>query len=166
MPLYLDADAVVKRYINEGDGGTAVMDELFAAPLRWGGFTSSEWLQTEVTATFAKKVREGKLRLRKFEEAVADFRAECDAVVTWIGIEDGYILAGCEMLRKYAHAKKLHGGDALHLHTAETLWNSSGAPFVFVTCDNSFAEIVRLRGLSTYNPVSEPLSALEAIYAR
>jgi predicted nucleic acid-binding protein len=164
MPLYLDADAVVKRYVNEGDGGTAVMDALFAAPLEWGGFTSSEWMQTEVTATLAKKVREGKLRHRKFEEALADFRAECGVVVTWIGIEAGDVLGGCEMLRHYAHAKKLQGGDAVHLHTAETLWNSGGAPFALVTCDSTLTDIARLRGLPTFNPVLQPLSVLNAIY--
>ncbi|HEX2203955.1 MAG TPA: hypothetical protein VHG91_11680 [Longimicrobium sp.] len=83
MPLYLDSDAVVKRYVDEGDGATATMDEIFSTPLLWGGLSSSEWLLPEVTAALTKKFRNGDLGAGQLTSLLGDFQADARPSSLW-----------------------------------------------------------------------------------
>jgi predicted nucleic acid-binding protein len=167
MPLYLDSDAVVKRYIDEGDGGTAIMDEIFSDPASWGGLSSSEWLMPEVTSALAKKLREGDIGPRQFSALLATFQAEVGAVVTFVALEPGYVEAASGLISTYAD-HRFHAGDALHLHTAEMLNRDIGAgePFVFVTSDKRLALVAAQRGLHTFNPATQTLAILQAVFGR
>lgn len=167
MPLYLDADAVVKRYVDEGDGATAIMDEIFSDPVSWGGLSSSEWLLPEVTAALAKKFRTGEFGERQFAALRQSFRDEAGQVVTFVAVERGYAEAASGLISTYA-AKRFHAGDALHLHTAEMLSRDIGAeePFVFVTSDVGLVAVAAERGLQTFNPATQPLANLRAVFGR
>lgn len=161
MPLYLDSDVVVKRYLDEGDGATAKMDAIFSSPESWGGLSSSEWLLAEVTAALAKKFRAGEIGRRQLDGVLAAFRAEIGIVVSAVELEPGSGAAAATLIDQHATVR-FHAGDALHLHTAETLRRDLDPPepIVFVTSDLGLSGIVARRGLPTFNPVTQPLSDL------
>lgn len=163
MPLYLDADAVVRRYIDEGDGATAVMDAIFADPDAWGGLSSSEWLLPEVTAALAKKRRTGALNASRFAALLADFRAEVADLVTAIEFRGGEGARWAALIVRFARTR-FHAGDAVHLLAAEELRRTlePETPFVLVSADQGFGTVARLRGIPTFDPATQPLSDLRA----
>lgn len=165
MPLYLDACAVVKRYVDEGDGGTAVMDAIFADPSRWGGLSSSEWLLAEVTAALAKKYREAAFGGRQFLELWTEFRSDTAAVIDLVDVEPGYV-EGAALLLANSPGIRFHPGDALHLYTAEALRSelTHDVPLVFVTADGGLARVARAAGLAVFDPGAEPIEALAGLF--
>jgi predicted nucleic acid-binding protein len=167
MPLYLDSDAVVKRYVDERDGATAIMDEIYSDPAPWGGLTSSEWLLPEVTAALSKKYRQGDLKWRQFSTLLADFRAESGALLTFVTPGSGDIEAASRLIGAHARVR-FHAGDALHLHTAETLRREigTGEPLVFVTSDAGLAGVAVQLGLPMFNPLSQTLADLESLFGK
>jgi hypothetical protein len=164
MPLYLDACAVVKRYVDEGDGGTPVMDAIMGHPASWGGLLSNEWLLSEVTAALARKFRSGILTQRQYTKLLADFQREVAAVVSLVGVKPGYVDAAAALIAASANVR-LHSGDALHLHTAAMLRADLDptVPFVFVTADGGLERVAAASGLSTFNPGTQTLQELRAL---
>jgi predicted nucleic acid-binding protein len=167
MPLYLDSCAVVKRYVDEQDGATPTMDRVYADPALWGGLLSSAWLLPEVTASLAKKLRSGELTRRQFTGLMQAFRLETERVVTLSEVGAGYADAASSLLEATPEVR-FHSGDALHLYTATAIRMGIGGavPFVFVTADERLTDLVRSRGLSTFNPATEPIAALDAFFGR
>ena len=161
MPLYLDSCAVIKRYVDENDGGTTVMDQIMENPAWWGGLASSEWLRVEVVATLSKMLRSGTLKQRQFIRRYQDFTTELAAVVNLIPIEPGDTTAASALIRSDPDVR-LESGDALHLHTAEQLGQRLGGQekLVFVTSDRRLANLLSRRGIDFFDPVHHSVAGL------
>lgn len=71
---YLDASALVKRYVNEL--GSAWVRSLLASPQADLLFTSRMTI-IEVTSAFARRLREGSLTSTEFVTAENAFRSDC-----------------------------------------------------------------------------------------
>jgi predicted nucleic acid-binding protein len=168
MPLFLDACALAKRYIPEGQS-TRRMQEITGRFDRWGGFVVSSLIEPEVISAFAKHARaqapHAEHHYRKHSRVVDAFRRDLSLpVFTIIPVTDEEVEAAADLLR--AHPEYAIGAaDAIHLATALALLaqGQSNAPLVFVTADKGLAAAAREKGLTVFNPLYEGPEDLEKI---
>lgn len=168
MPLFLDACALAKRYIPEGES-TRRMQQITGRFDRWGGFVVSSMIEPEVISAFAKHARAQTLHqkhhYRKHPRVVDAFRRDLSgANVTIIPVTDEEVEAAADLLR--AHPEYAIGAaDAIHLATALSLLAQAhaGTPLVFVTADRGLAAAAREKGLTVFNPLYQGPDELEEL---
>jgi predicted nucleic acid-binding protein len=163
--VYLDACALVKHYIDEGDGGSAVMDGLIANADKWGGLFSSELLIPEVASAFAKKFRSKVIDGRELRRLLRTFRFDAIGGITLIGIAPNTMAEASVMLESVADVR-CHAGDAIHLYTAETLKFNGSEPLAIATADNGLIAAATRRGLWTFDPRVQSLADLNDFFGR
>ena len=162
--LYLDASAVVKRYVDEGDDGTATIEALVAGAREWGGLVSSEWLVLEVTSALARKVRGAKITEDEFHETLERFRADLDAF-SLLAVEEGQPVRAANLLATARGLDRFHAGDAIHLHTALQLSEAlNGDRIVLITTDEGFKVVARHHGMPVLDPRTERLDDLARLF--
>ncbi|HET6765108.1 MAG TPA: type II toxin-antitoxin system VapC family toxin [Longimicrobiaceae bacterium] len=163
--LYLDASALVKRYVDEGDGGTPFIDAVMEEPQRWGGLVSSEWLLLEVTSALTRKLRSGRLDASTYAYLLRRFRNDAEGLGL-IEVGSEVIRAAAGMMEAVRGVERFHSGDAIHLYTAQQL--SSGVPehdaFLFVTTDVGLMRTAQAIGMQAVDPRTQPVAHLEAIF--
>lgn len=108
---YLDASALVKRYVRES--GSSVVDSLFvgATPI-----ATSRVAHTEVFSALARRCREGDLSERRYSVAARQFDTEWNALVRVDVTEDLLVDA-----RRLLERHPLRGFDAIHVASAISL---------------------------------------------
>jgi len=137
--IYLDASALVKRYVEEA--GTEEVQRLLvgAAVLGTAAIT-----QVEVAAALAKAVRMGVLDGESASEALAAFRGDWRSFerlqVTEIVISRAAELAWERSLRAY---------DATHL-AAALIWQELGESVTMATFDRELWEAANASGLEVW----------------
>src|ERR1700745_4352639 len=156
MPLFLDACALAKRYLQEGRS-TSRMKEITGRPKRWGGLVVSSFVEIEVVSAIAKAAREygnpmeRPQKLKGVPETVdrflRDYRSGAFVVVDQT---NEIVRHGIGTLRNEPH-HEIGAADALHLATALDAATRSADPFVFVTADRGLYEAAREHGLAVYN---------------
>jgi predicted nucleic acid-binding protein len=166
MPLYLDACAFAKRYLDEGVS-TERMREITGRFNDWGGFVVSSFVEPEVISALAKHARtasSGILRarfVRAYSEVVTAFRKDLGTgPVSVVPLSEALVAEAARLLE--AHPEYTIGsGDAVHLATAKSLRPTLRTSLIFVTADSGLEKAAKAEGLTTMNPMNEGLERLE-----
>jgi predicted nucleic acid-binding protein len=146
---YLDASALVKRYLNEP--GSVWVRTLLAPPQSDLLFTSRMTI-IEVTSAFARRVREGSLTTTEFAAAENAFRSDClhDYQIMPPTVE--VVDLSCSLLKRHP----LRAYDATHLASAlsaQKFLLMEGQPaLVFLSADDRLTNAAGVEGLATDNP--------------
>ncbi len=169
--LFLDACALVKRYLHEGISSQR-MKEVTGRPVRWGGLVVSEFVEIEVVSGIAKSAREYRNPLGRGEalrlvpKTVDEFqRAFRSGAFTIVHADEALVQAGIAELRRNPQ-HEIGAGDAIHLATALGIVRDTGAPLVFATADQGLYTAARCHGLRVFNPNYEGARELEALLDR
>lgn len=140
MILYLDASALVKRYVAEA--GSADVARLIAIADIAGTAVIS---RAEVSAALAKAARMGLLSRPEAEAALQAFRTQWPDLVRLQLTE--VVLAQADAL---AWEHGLRGYDAVHLATARFWQASLGEPVTLATFDRQLWQASADAGLVTW----------------
>ncbi|HYW07264.1 MAG TPA: type II toxin-antitoxin system VapC family toxin [Longimicrobium sp.] len=165
--LYLDACAVVKRYVDEHDGATAIMEEIMMDAAPWGGLIASEWLVLEVTSTLAKKLRTAQISERAYRALLRRFRTDAEAI-DLIPVDSTTVDSATRLMEQAGTERSLHSGDAVHLYTAIQVRDAVGAPdtLVVVSADKGLNGVATSHGLVVFDPRLHSIADLEALFGR
>lgn len=171
MPLFLDACALAKRYMHEGESSRR-MQRITGRFDRWGGFVVSSLIEPEVISAFGKYARAQAPHeahfYRRHPRVVDAFRRDLShPAFTILPVTDEKVEAAADLLR--AHPEySIGAADAIHLVTAQGALANGGParPLVFVTADRGLAAAARDRGLTVFNPLHQAPEDLEAIAGR
>lgn len=171
MALFLDACALAKRYINEGESSRR-MRQITGRFDRWGGFVVSSLIEPEMISAFGKYARakapQEKYYFSRHPQVVDSFRRDLSlAAFTIIRVTDEEVESAADLLR--AHPEyRIGAADAIHLATALAVLrqNSPETPLVFVTADNGLAEAARQSGLAVFNPLHQAPEELEKLHGQ
>lgn len=150
---YLDASALVKRYVNE-EGS----DWLWAiiSPARSQLLFTSRMTIVEVISAFARRFRDGSLTLEEFASARDVFRGDCLAEYqimppTIAVVDSASVLLEHHLLRAY---------DAIHLATAlgaqQFLADQNYPALTFLSADDRLNQAATAEGLAVDNPNAHP----------
>lgn len=146
---YLDASAVVKRYVNEV--GSAWMRAISAPALSPILFTSRMTV-AEVISAFARRLRDGSLTTAEFSLARDTFRSDCAKEYQIMPPTVAVIDLTCTLLERYP----LRAYDATHLATAlvaQRFLASQGYPaLIFLSADERLIRAANVEGFITDNP--------------
>ncbi len=142
--VYLDASALVKRYVAEP--GTEAVQALLAQVAVTGTATIT---QVEVTAALAKAVRTGVLPRDEAAAALDVFRTEWRTLERLQVMEP--VLARASVL---AWEKGLRGYDATHLAAALIWQEMLGEPVMMATFDRQLWEAARTTKLLVWPDTS------------
>jgi predicted nucleic acid-binding protein len=144
--VYLDASALVKRYVAEA-GSPEVGDLITSAAVVGTAVIS----RTEVSAALAKAVWVGVLRQEEGEAALQVFRAEWPNLARLQLIE---VIAAQADVLAWTHG--LRGYEAVHLATARFWQDSLGEPVTVATFDQELWEAGEPAGLATWPAALDP----------
>jgi len=125
MILYLDASALVKRFVAEP--GTEAVNELISRAEVMG---TSLVCRAEVAAAFAKAIRTGTLTPAGAAAALQEFRNEWPHLIR-LQITDRLVAQADNM----AWSHGLRGYDAVHLAAAMAWQDAFGMPVTLATFD-------------------------------
>ena len=140
MIFYLDASALVKRYIDEV--GTRQVNQLFAEPAAIG---TSLITHAEVTAALSKAIRMSLLPREEAYVALRVFRVQWPSLMRLQVTEGAVSQAGT-----LAWEHGLRGFDAIHLATAFLWQESAQAPVTFATFDRHLWRAAQAAGLEVW----------------
>jgi uncharacterized protein len=156
--LYLDASALIKRYVQED--GTAEMETKLQSEESAGRpvFTSALTF-AEIHAALARRTRDKSLSVREFNAARKQFEADWVIGLSSVNL-DSHILLFIPSIVKSFYLK---GADAVHLATA--LWlrdfskltsklSSKGAGIVFAASDKQLLRAAKLSRMDIFDPQS------------
>ena len=163
--LYVDACAVVKRYVDEDDTDTAALNSVFTDAERWGGLVSSEWLILEVASALARKMRTSKMSAADFQRVMKKWRLDSQAV-NLIAIESEHLRAAAALLETVPPVERFHAGDAIHLYTALQIKSDIGGAdrLVLVTTDHGFKSTATVHGLDVHDPSADDVERLSEFF--
>jgi len=137
MILYLDASALVKRYIAE-PGASEVAEAIATAEVVGTSLIS----RAETAAALAKAVRVGTLTRQEASSALQVFRSEWPSLVRVQAIE--MLVARADEL---AWELGLRGYDAVHLASALLWQDGIGERVTVATFDRQLWEAAEQRGM-------------------
>jgi predicted nucleic acid-binding protein len=140
MILYLDASALVKRYVAE-PGSAEVADTIAEA----GVVGTSLISRAEMSGALGKAVRVGALTREAAASALQVFRSEWPNLVRVQATE--MLVARADGL---AWELGLRGYDAVHLASALSWQDGMGEQVVMATCDRRLWEAASERGLRPF----------------
>jgi predicted nucleic acid-binding protein len=140
MIIYLDASALVKRYIAEV--GSKEVDQIIAEADLTGSALIS---RAEVAAALAKAVRVNALQSDEAGKAIRRFRAQWNDLIRMQMTET--LIARADTL---AWDYGLRGYDAVHLAAAHIWQETIGEPIVLATFDRRLWTAGQSTGLSVW----------------
>lgn len=146
---YLDASALVKRYVNEA--GSQWVRDILEQKGKPPVFTSRMSL-VEVISAFTRRLRDGTLTKEEFVAARDMFRADCihDYQIMPPGLD--VVERACALLERYP----LRAYDATQLATAlhanAFLVNREYPPLIFLSADRQLNIAATTEGLVVDNP--------------
>lgn len=145
---YLDASALVKRYVKE-DGSERVT----AMVLREGPVATATIAYAEVFAAFARRHREGGISPRRYATLQRNFAREWPAHIR-VALRDDVLVRARDLVRRHP----LRAYDAVHLATALDLQVALGEPVTFVAADGRLLDAAARERLGVMNPEVAPSS--------
>jgi predicted nucleic acid-binding protein len=146
---YLDASALVKRYVNEegSDWLRATID-----PARSQLLFTSRMTIVEVISAFARRVRDGSLTLEEFASARDLFRGDCLDEYQIMPPTIAVIDSASFLLERHP----LRAYDAIHLATAlgaqQFLADQNYPALTFLSADDRLNQAAVAVGLAVDNP--------------
>jgi predicted nucleic acid-binding protein len=153
--IFFDASALVKAYVPE-PGSPSVK----GAVARLGGkLYLTRAVALEVLGTFAKKRRKTELTQAEYRAAQSTFLAELEVRFKVVELREVDFTTAFGMVDLYRH---IGAGpmDVLHVTAALHLQARSAGGVTVASSDGSFLAIARAAGLPTFDPETQPLSAL------
>jgi predicted nucleic acid-binding protein len=165
--LYLDACAAVKRYVDEHDGATAIMEQVMVDAGRWGGVVSSGWMTLEFTSALTKKLRGGYLVGSDYSELLFRFRSDVNAIYL-VPVDNVAVEGASYLMERVRGVTRFHSGDALHLHTTLQLRSDLGDSdtLVLVTADDGLKAVATSHKVGVFDPRFDGIADLESLFAR
>ena len=165
--LYLDACAAVKRYVDEHDGATAIMEQVMVDASDWGGVVSSGWLTLEFTSALTKKLRAGHLVGSVYSELLFRFRSDVNAMYL-VPVDNVPVEAATYLMERVGGVTRFHSGDALHLHTTLQLRSGLGDSdtLVLVTADDGLKAVAASHKVGVFDPRFDGIAELESLFGR
>ena len=152
-PYYLDASALVKRYVNEI--GSDWLRAIIAPGQMTLSFTS-QLTVVEIISAFARRLRDGTLTAEEFATVSDALRADCVNEVHLMPPTPAVIERACALLERHP----LRAYDAIHLATAlgarEFLASCGDASLTFVAADEQLNRAAENEGLAVDNPLHHP----------
>lgn len=147
--FYLDASALVKRYL--GENGSAWVESLCADEAN-NAIAIARFGLVETAAAFAAKRRGQFITDSEYEAALDSLLRDAGDRYRLIAVGSAVIDAAIELTRR----QKLRGYDAIHLACALALNKpliDHGLPIMtFVAADDNLLAAARSEGLVTENP--------------
>lgn len=140
MIVYLDASALVKRYLVES--GSEDVARLIAAATAVG---TSLLSRAETSSALAKAVRMGALTREGGAAALQTFRREWPVFIRVQATEP--VIAWADTL---AWEQNLRGYDAVHLASAMLWQEGLGDPITLATFDRQLWDAARAQGLAVF----------------
>jgi len=149
MPTYyLDASAVVKRYVSEM--GSAWVQALCSN--EENTLIMAEITLTEVASAFARAARGGRISVEERLSYLDLFVGDCGEQYRLVAIERAVIDRAVDLTQSHY----LRGYDAVHLATAlamnAELLRKQLPPLTFVAADEDLLKAAEAEGLPTENP--------------
>ncbi len=150
---YLDASALVKRYVDE-----AGSDWLRTAitPAEDLLLFTSRMAIIEVMSAFTRRVRDGSLTLANFASVCDAFRGDCLDEYQIMPPTMTVIDLACNLLQRYP----LRAYDATHLATAinaQQFLTTQGYPsLTFLSADDRLNQATTVEGIAVDNPNHHP----------
>jgi len=151
--FYLDASALVKRYVDEVGS-----DWLHAtiAPAQPSLLFASRMTIVEVISAFARRVREGSLSPEELATVRDAFRGDCLNEYQIMPPTMTVIDLACALLEQHP----LRAYDATHLATAlgaqQFLAAQGYPPLTFLSADDRLNKVATAEGLAVDNPNHHP----------
>ena len=163
--LYLDACAAVKRYVDEADGATAIMEQVMVDTGQWGGVVSSGWLTLEFTSALTRKLRGGHLAGSVYSDLLFRFRSDMDAMYL-VPVDNAAVEAATYLMEQVRGVARFHSGDALHLHTTLQLRSdlADSDTLVLVTADDGLKAVAASHNVCVFDPRSDRIRDLESLF--
>ena len=140
MIVYLDASALVKRYVAEA--GSAEVEALIGEARAIGTAVVS---RAEVAAALAKAARVGLVARDAAQKALESFNADWEHLIR---LQFGEPLAARAATLAWEHG--LRGYDAVHLATALVWRETLGEPVTVATYDRELWRGAQASGLSPW----------------
>ena len=151
---YLDASALVKRYVNEV--GSAWIRQITDPPAQ-NTVLLAEITLAEVAAAFAAQYRaRGGITREQRERALSRFLQDCDEHFLLLPVDRLVIDRAVELTQNH----RLRGYDAVQLATAlvtnEILQAQNLPPLVFVAADDDLLSAAEAEQFPVDNPLNHP----------
>jgi predicted nucleic acid-binding protein len=159
--LFFDTSALVKAYLNES--GTPTVRAVLKR-LRSPSLVMTRYVALEVLTTFARQLRSKQIDKRDYNAARTDFLGSAAARFQVIEVSDP-ILTSAHSLAHQHRQTSVGAMDILHVATALHLESMvRPQPFVVASSDAGFLGLARACGLKTFDPETEPLGTLLAVW--
>jgi predicted nucleic acid-binding protein len=177
MPIFFDTSALAKLYIEEP--GSEKVEELVSRPGSEGGFFISDCVAVELYGLFAKRLRiaeeerkkrrEGKAVERenraRYQTASLQFRRDYeDGRFSRVDIGRDILRNAAAMAQAFPD-RRVSPMDFIHLATVfylTTELEEAGAEHnvILAVCDGPLKTLAERQGVDTWNPETDPLSAI------
>ena len=151
--FYLDASALVKRYVTETGGPWIIA----LCHLSVGNtLATARITKAEAAAAFASKRRSGRLTQTHYTNALRDLAYDFAHQYLLVEIDQGLVDLAVDLTKR----QKLRGYDAIQLAAALTLngvlTQAQFSPLTFVAADDDLLKVAQGEGLATDNPNWHP----------
>lgn len=150
---YLDASALVKRYVDEvgSDWLRRLVD-----PAHDSALFISQMAIVEVMSAFARRMREGSLTWQAFATSRDAFWGDCYREYSVVPPSQSLVELACALLERHP----LRAYDAMHLATAmnvQQFLDAQGYPLcTFVSADEQLNRAAVAERLESDNPTQHP----------
>ncbi len=142
--IYLDTSALVKKYVIEA--GT---DEVRALFKKENTVITSKLTFAEVSASFARKLREGGIEKQSYNKIWASFLSDWEAF-TLVEVREEIF----HLIHRLTGSHPLRGADAVHLSSALWVGEEIGQPLRFVASDSMLLTAAAKEGIEVINPAA------------
>jgi uncharacterized protein len=147
--FYLDASALVKRYLAETGSGWV---ESLCADEANNAIATARFGLVEAAAAFAAKRRGQFITDNQYESALADLLRDAGERYRLVAVGPTLIDSAIQLTRR----QKLRGYDAIHLACAlalnRPLVNDGLPPLTFIAADDNLLAAAQSEGLAVDNP--------------
>jgi predicted nucleic acid-binding protein len=156
--IFFDASAIVKAYVPE-PGSPSVHGAI--ARMK-GKLFLTRAVALEVLGTFARKRRRDELTNREYRTAHDSFLRELEVTFRLLELREFDFTTAFRLVDAYRHVGA-GAIDILHIASALHLQARSTDPVTVASSDGAFLVVARAAGLPTFDPETQPLSALLTI---
>jgi predicted nucleic acid-binding protein len=155
--IFFDASAIFKAYVPE-PGSSSVHGAI--ARMK-GSLYLTRAVALEALATFAKKRRRDELTNGEYRAAHDSFLRELEVTFKLFELREADFGTAFKLVDVY---RRFGAGplDLLHITTALQLRATSAGTVTVASSDGPFLAVARAAGLPTFDPETQPLSALLA----
>ncbi|MBW2740816.1 MAG: type II toxin-antitoxin system VapC family toxin [Deltaproteobacteria bacterium] len=142
---FCDTSAIIKLY--HAELGTDCMESIFGD--NQCAIMISELTLVEFDSSVAKKVRTGNITDSAKNEAIKNFKKDCQDRFLVNPLDSGIVRSARKLINKYGNKLSIRALDALQLGSC---LDEEQEGLHFVCADSRLNKICKLEGVSTINP--------------